>query len=143
MTSGTGPATSSGSAVTLATPDLKPSSLPFLTCATGPYRATTLFANDPWVPKSSQGYWPRRPAPQKIRAALSLACSIAQRVVERHVLWLDQPPAIFCLRTSIALSTAVASSAGTSGTMPTLLYFVPVTAPTYSCDTTASRPPSG
>src|SRR6184192_1980534 len=64
MTSGTGPATSSGSAVTLATPDLKPSSLPFLTCATGPYRPTTLFANGPWVPKSSQGYcalWPTGP----------------------------------------------------------------------------------
>src|SRR5437773_3159496 len=61
MTSGTGPATSSGSAVTLATPDLKPSSLPFLTCAPRPYRPSALFANGPWVPKSSQGYCPAGP----------------------------------------------------------------------------------
>src|SRR5919201_5471932 len=53
MTSGTGPATSRVSAVTLATLCLKRSSLPFLTCATGPYRPRTLFANGPWVPKSS------------------------------------------------------------------------------------------
>src|SRR5436190_12195471 len=70
MTSGTGPATSSGSAVTLATPDLKPSSLPFLTCAPRPYRPRTLFANGPWVPNSSQGEV-RGPAPESLSAGRS------------------------------------------------------------------------
>src|SRR5438477_11308159 len=118
MTAGTGPATSSGSAVTLAMPDLKRSSLPFLTCATGPYRPATLFANGPWVPKSSQGYGPdvlhREGYASKQRAGSPLGCSI----VEPR----GQPPAIFCWSISIALATAVASSACTSGGMPTLLY---------------------
>src|SRR5207253_6178721 len=74
MTSGTGPATSSGSAVTLATPDLKPSSLPFLTCASGPYRPGALFANGPSVPKPSQG--PMTRATWASREALRLTARL-------------------------------------------------------------------
>src|SRR6266850_240376 len=136
ITSGTGPATSSESAVTLATPDLKPSSLPFLTCAPRPYRASALFANGPWVPKSSQGYCAAGPAvqpmPQKKRAGLPLGCSIARRVGQ-----------IFCLRISTAFATAVASSASTSGGIPALLYFAPVTPPANSCVVTWIDAPPG
>src|SRR5207249_6180054 len=49
---------------------------------------------------------------------------------------------IFCLRSSRALSTAVGSSAATSGVIPLLLYFVPVTAPVNSWTATASSAPS-
>src|SRR5256885_4913160 len=88
MTSGTGPATSSWSAVTLATLDLKPSSLPFLTCARRPYRPATLFANGPWVPKSSQGYGPdvlhREGYARKQRGGLPLGCSIVGRVAQQY-----------------------------------------------------------
>src|SRR5207237_1412517 len=54
----------------------------------------------------------------------------------------DHFPAILSRRTLLAAAMADASSAATSGAMPMLLYFVPVTAPTNSCCTTYSCEPS-
>src|SRR6202165_4893415 len=81
----------------------------------------------------------RSPAPVSLLAeeARRLTARLFECRFETHA-----PPAIFCLRISIALSTAVGSSACTSGGIPRLLYLAPLVPPITSSTTTDRSPPA-